>query len=172
VNNCKITDVLCYEGFHKYINDVVVFHLKMATKGPKHVVNRQDKRDKDYQLRLRVYIWEVYVDIQFVLLLVFLRHIYLENSRFHAAPLSSVCCLQGSETSNLSEGTSRLNIEERRTEQTRETAVCFCLSLALFTPCHHITKGRNSYILKISKTPWSKFTSELYRPSDRRLSAK
>jgi hypothetical protein len=28
---------------------------------PKHVVNRQNKRDKDYQLRLRVYIWEVYV---------------------------------------------------------------------------------------------------------------
>jgi hypothetical protein len=33
MNNCKITDVLWYDGFHKYINDVVVIHLRMAHRG-------------------------------------------------------------------------------------------------------------------------------------------
>jgi hypothetical protein len=33
VNNCKIMDVLWYDGFHKYTNDDDVFHLKMAHRG-------------------------------------------------------------------------------------------------------------------------------------------
>jgi hypothetical protein len=43
VNNCKnIGYAVVYDSFDKYINAVVVFHLK----GPKRIVNRQNKIKK------------------------------------------------------------------------------------------------------------------------------
>jgi hypothetical protein len=52
--------VLSYDGFHKCCCCV---SPEEGPKGPKRLVNRQNKGDRDYQLRLRVYIWEVYIQV-------------------------------------------------------------------------------------------------------------